>query len=94
MKDVTFDQYAEAHTLVRADVTKQVIKQIEKWGFQRHTFEEWKAIFREEFAEFECKIIAAKEEGYEELKHVVAVGIAWMIDMKLSQEIKGEENNV
>lgn len=86
MKDVTFDQYAEVHTTVRADVTKQVIKQIEKWGLQRHTFEEWKAIFNEEFAEFECKVIAAKETGYEELMHTVAVGRAWLIDMKLREE--------
>lgn len=89
MEDVIFDQYAEAHKAVRADITKQVIKQIEKWGLQRHTFEEWKAIFNEEFAEFECKVVAAKEMGYEELMHVVAVGIAWMIDVKLSQ---GGEN--
>lgn len=86
MKDVTFDQYAEAHKIVREDVTKQVIKQIEKWGLQRHTFPEWEAIFNEEFAELECKVIAAKERGYEELMHVVAVGIAWMIDMKLKEE--------
>ncbi|MBA7650545.1 hypothetical protein ES703_58354 [subsurface metagenome] len=86
MKDVTFDQYAEANTAVRDDVTKQVINQIEKWGLQRHTFPEWEAIFNEEFAEFKCKVITAKETGYEELMHVVAVGIAWMIDIKLKEK--------
>lgn len=85
MKEVTSYNYAEAHQIVKGDVSRQVMKQITRWGFQQHTFEEWRAIFNEEFAEFECEVIAAKELGYKELKHAVAVGMAWMIDIKVKE---------
>lgn len=90
MKKVTSNEYALAHELVDKDVRKQVLKQVTKWGFQRHTYEEWKAIFNEEFAEFECQVVAAKEIGYKELTHVVAVGMAWLVDMRLEEEEEKE----
>ena len=91
MKEANHHDYAQAHELVKKDVRRQVMKQISLWGFQRHTFEEWKAIFNEEFAEFECKVIVARETGYKELSHVVAVGMAWMIDMKLKGKTECKE---
>lgn len=80
---VTAEQYGEAHQAVKVDVSRQVLKQVEKWGFQRHTFEEWRAILDEEFSEAVCQIVAAKETGYKELTHVAAVVHAWMIDIRL-----------
>lgn len=88
MKVVDAHNYSEAHQTVRRDVAKQVVQQIVQWGFQHHTHREWTAILLEELAEFECKVVAAKEQGYEELKHVVAVATAWMIDIKLSEDGK------
>ncbi len=79
------NKYLEAQEKVVKDIIGQVVVQINKWGFQRHTFEEWDVILQEELAEFKCKVIAAKESGYDELIHTVAVGLAWLVDIKVKR---------
>jgi len=79
------NRYLEAQEKTVSDIINEAIAQINKWGFQRHTFEEWDVILKEEFAEFKCKVIAAKESGYDELIHTVAVGLAWLVDIKLKK---------
>ncbi len=72
------------------DVAKEKARQLKKWGIQRHSYPEWRAILDEELAEFACKVIAAKENGYDELTHVVAVGLSWLIDIKLTEDAQGQ----
>lgn len=76
------NRYLEAQEKVVKDITDQAIYQTNKWGFQRHTFEEWEAILQEEFAEFKCDVIVGKNSGYGELVHMVAVGLAWLVDIR------------
>ena len=54
-------------------------RQYEKWGDQKHTFKEWKAIFREEYSEFKCKVVCGyrPEEQLKELIEAAAVLCAW-----------------
>lgn len=82
------DVYEVGERAALRSLLKQLSVQWKKWGLQRHTYPEWKAILDEELAEFNCKVVAAKENGYEELKHCAAVCVAWMIDVILSD---GEE---
>jgi len=58
-------------------------RQYEKWADQTHTFEEWKSIFDEEFAEFKCKVICGhdKKEVSKELVECIAVLCAWARDI-------------
>lgn len=70
------------------DVIKEVIAQLKKWNVQRHTFEEWKTIINEEFAELQTEVIVAHKDGYDELKQVVAVGMSWMIDILMIRKEK------
>lgn len=77
------NRYLEAQEKVVKDVIKQVVVQTNKWGYQTHTFEEWTAILEEEFAEFKCKVVAAKESGYGELIHSAAVTLAWLVDIRM-----------
>ena len=86
LKGDKMNKYLEAQERVISDVIGQVVVQINKWGYQRHSFEEWRAILKEELTEFECKVIAAKESGYDELIHTVAVGLAWLVDIKVGKE--------
>ncbi len=84
------NRYLEAQHKVIADVCEQSVEQIKNWGFQTHTFEEWTAIFEEELAEFRCNVIVAKNSGYTELIHVVAVGLAWLANIKMDDKIGAE----
>lgn len=54
-------------------------RQYEKWGDQKHTFKEWKAIFKEEYAEFKCKAVCGyrAEEQLKKLIEAAAVLCAW-----------------
>lgn len=72
------------------DVAREKARQLKKWGIQRHSYPEWRAILDEELAEFTCKVIAAKENGYEELVHVVAVGLSWLMDIKITKDAQGQ----
>lgn len=83
-----FIEYEKATEQVWRDVIEERTRQLKKWGIQRHSYPEWRAIFDEELAEFVCKVIAAKEDGYDELKHVVAVGVSWMTHIKEQVEDK------
>ncbi len=85
---MTQKQYELAETMVLKDLLKQLVVQWEKWGLQRHTYWEWRAILDEELAEMGTEVIVAKKDGYEELKHCAAVCMAWMIDLNLSERQK------
>ena len=79
-------KYVAAEKIALRNLREQLVVQWEKWGMQRHTFEEWAAILNKELAEFNYKVIATKkEDGYEELRHCAAVCVAWMIDVLLTQ---------
>lgn len=80
------NEYLFAETVALKDLRKQLVIQWGKWGMQRHTFEEWAAILNKELAEFNCKVIATKEDGYKELGHCAAVCVTWMIDVLLTVE--------
>ena len=58
-------------------------RQYDKWGDQTHTFEEWKSIFDEEFAEFKCKVVCGydNKEALKELIECIAVLCAWAKDL-------------
>lgn len=85
-QETKMNKYLEAQEEVVKNIIKQVVVQINKWGYQRHNFAEWDVILGEELAEFRCKVIAAKESGYDELIHTVAVGLAWLIDIRMVEK--------
>lgn len=71
--------------LIRGDqevlnlLVEERARQYMKWGDQKHTPDEWRAIFDEEFAEFKCKQVCGyrAEEQLKELIEAAAVLCAW-----------------
>ena len=63
-------------------VRKERQYQYDKWGDQKHSDAEWKAIFEEEFAEFWCKKVCGHpaKDCLQELIETIAVLHAWAKD--------------
>ncbi len=80
-------QYIAAEKEALNHLLKQLVVQWKKWGLQRHTYWEWKAILNEELAEMGTEVIVAKKDGYEELTHCAAVCVAWMINLIISKGV-------
>jgi len=61
-------------------VAKERERQLDKWGDQTHTPEQWKAILDEEVAEAYCQIMCegVNEKTVAELSQIAAVAVAWM----------------
>ena len=78
----SLDIFEENCARVTQDVFKEVNRQLEKWGVQHHKYPAWRAIFDEELAEVACSVIAGKNSGYDELIHVVSVGLGWLTDIR------------
>ena len=82
---MTLKEHSNAGCSVLNDVCIEMERQIKKWGYQEHTFEEWRAILEEELAEMKTEVIVNKTDGYKEGVQVAAVMLSWLRNLKATK---------
>ncbi len=76
-------EHSKAGCEVLNDVCIEMEKQIEKWGYQEHTFEAWRTILEEELSEMKTEVIVNEIDGYKEGVQVAAVMLSWLRNLKV-----------